>query len=185
MKIYTKKGDSGETSLVYGTRVSKGDDLIELYGKVDYLNSLVGLSASFLTSQNFKDVIENLQNIQSFLFSWGSLLASEDDKKAELNVDKDFVGQVEKLEKLIDQYTQELPELKSFILPGGHQGASSLHLCRTYSREIERYFVRYLNHNKITNRGDELKYINRLSDYFFTLSRIVNYRENISTPPWP
>ena len=172
MKIYTKTGDQGMTGLVGGTRVQKNDVRIEAYGTVDELNSLIGWLASY-EMMEFES--EFLSGIQHLLFSIGSNLAT-DRTKIELNSasiisDEDIL----KIENEIDRLGEDLPELRAFILPGGTQEGSLCHVCRTVSRRAERRILDISNDYNIDNQI--VKYINRLSDYFFVLSRYVTIRK--------
>ncbi len=174
MKIYTKGGDKGETSLVGGTRVSKAHVKIETYGTVDELNSSIGVFATALDGiyANF------LQNIQHKLFNIGSLLAAEDNLPFELPSVED--ADILILEEEIDRLNENLPKLKSFILPGGSMVAGQVHLARCICRRAER---------RVVALGEEeysviLRYLNRLSDYFFVLSREVLRLESKPEVKW-
>jgi len=160
MKIYTKGGDKGQTSLVGGTRVSKAHDKIEAYGTVDELNSAIGIIAS--SNQKYA---EFLNTIQHKLFNAGSILASENDLSFELpSID---LSDIELLEKEIDRLEKGLPRLKNFILPGGSIISAHTHLARCICRRAERRIVA-LEEDKYALI---LQYLNRLSDYLFVLSR--------------
>lgn len=169
MKIYTKTGDKGETSLIGGTRVWKNNPRIEAYGTIDELNSYVGLLTTYPLQ---KDDIEFLQQIQHKLFSIGSYLATDlnhtDLKAASILTEEDVIS----LEKAIDRMDATLPELKNFVLPGGSAAAATAHICRTITRRAERRMLDLINLN-IDIADLILQYINRLSDYFFTLSRYI------------
>jgi cob(I)alamin adenosyltransferase len=160
MKIYTKTGDTGQTSLVGGTRVSKSDAKIEAYGTVDELNSSIGIIASL--DSNY---IDFLKTIQHKLFNIGSVLAAEENLEFELpDIDQEDILV---LEKEIDRLNKGLPRLKNFILPGGSLLSAHTHMSRCICRRAERRVVvlkdeRYPKH---------IKYLNRLSDYLFILSR--------------
>lgn len=172
MKIYTKTGDQGMTGLVGGTRVQKNDVRIEAYGTVDELNSLIGWLASYELMQ-FES--EFLGEIQHLLFSIGSNLATDQTKialsSASIITDDDIL----KIENQIDRLGENLPELRAFILPGGTPEGSLCHVCRTVSRRAERRILDINNDYEIDNQI--IKYINRLSDYFFVLSRYVTIRK--------
>ena len=160
MKIYTKGGDKGQTSLVGGTRVSKAHDKIEAYGTVDELNSAIGIIAcSNEEHANF------LKTIQHKLFNAGSILASENDLSFELPSIQ--LSDIELLEKEIDRLEKGLPRLKNFILPGGSIISAHTHLARCICRRAERRIVG-LEEDKYALI---LQYLNRLSDYLFVLSR--------------
>ena len=171
MKIYTKTGDKGETGLIGGTRVSKSDPRIEAYGTVDELNSFVGLLGSYPALSTEKEVLEYIQHR---LFVIGSYLAT-DTSKSEIGVfsvirDEDIA----KIESEIDRINQILPELTAFILPGGSIEGSFCHICRTISRRAERRIIELKKTQHIDNVI--VIFTNRLSDYFFILSRYVSLR---------
>lgn len=169
MKIYTKTGDKGETSLIGGTRVWKNNPRIEAYGTIDELNSHLGLLTTY---QLQNEDVEFLQQIQHKLFSIGSYLATDinrtDLKAASILTEEDVMT----LEKAIDRMDATLPELKNFVLPGGSAAAATAHICRTITRRAERRMLDLINNN-IDIADHILQYINRLSDYFFTLSRYI------------
>ncbi|MBT8326923.1 MAG: cob(I)yrinic acid a,c-diamide adenosyltransferase [Bacteroidia bacterium] len=160
MKIYTKTGDKGETSLLGGTRVSKANQKLEAYGTVDELNSHVGMVASL--NDNHKTF---LQNIQHRLFNIGSLLATEKEVSFELPSIK--IEDIEVLEQEIDKLNENLPTLKNFILPGGSSSSAQAHIARCVCRRAERRVVALQNENYTIL----VQYLNRLSDYLFVLSR--------------
>ncbi|MBU1372805.1 MAG: cob(I)yrinic acid a,c-diamide adenosyltransferase [Bacteroidetes bacterium] len=180
MKIYTKTGDKGFTSLIGGTRVPKHHLRIEAYGTVDELNSYIGLIRDQEISEVDKDT---LKEIQDRLFTIGSTLAS-DPKKSKMKIPDLKETDIEFLEKQMDRMNEELPELKHFILPGGNTTASFAHLARCVCRRAERISV----HLAETEFVDEkvIIYLNRLSDYLFTLSRKITFdkksEENIWLP---
>ncbi len=160
MKIYTKTGDTGETSLVGGTRVSKSDAKIEAYGTVDELNSSLGVIASL--DVQYSDFIKSIQHK---LFNIGSVLAAEEDLSFEL---PDIaLSDITLLEQEIDRLNKSLPKLKNFILPGGSVLSAHTHVSRCICRRAERRVV-ILGDAKY---GTHIKYLNRLSDYLFILSR--------------
>ena len=176
MKIYTKTGDKGQTSLIGGKRVSKSDVRIEAYGTVDELNSLVGMVRDHVQDANLTQV---LISIQENLFSMGAILASEDPAKAKTSIeDKD----VEDLESAMDEMDKELEELRSFILPGGHPAVSYCHLARVVCRRAER---RVISLAEITEMDEMVViYLNRLSDFFFMLSRKLARDFGAEEIPW-
>ena len=171
MKIYTKTGDKGETGLIGGTRVSKSDPRIEAYGTVDELNSFIGLLGSYeaLSSESHM-----LETIQHRLFVIGSYLAT-DTSKTEISY-KSIIKDTDitKIEAEIDRMNQLLPELNAFILPGGSTEGSICHVCRTISRRAERRIIDITKTQAIDN--EIIIYINRLSDYFFILSRYISLK---------
>jgi len=168
MRIYTKTGDTGETSLIGGTRVPKHHLRIEAYGTVDELNSFIGMIRD--TNSNHPALIEVLSDVQDRLFTIGSLLAA-DPGKSKMKLPDLTESDVAGLEKEIDKMNQELPELTSFILPGGHVDASWCHLARCVCRRCER-LVTHLAQNAQVH-PIIIPYLNRLSDYLFVLSRKV------------
>lgn len=170
-KVYTKSGDTGETSLVNGDRVSKASLRVSAFGEVDELNSFLGLSRSFLeTSLAFALIDQELGLIQNDLFILGCDLASP------LGTEVPRVNDtmITDLENLIDRLLEELEPLKEFILPGGNQAASFLHVARTVARRAERLVVQLAQHEEINNSA--LIFLNRLSDYLFVVARVVNHR---------
>ncbi len=173
MKIYTKTGDKGETSLLGGTRVSKAHQKLEAYGTVDELNAAIGIIASSEpTHQKF------LKAIQHKLFNIGSLLALEKEVSFEMP-EVDLVD-IEILEKEIDRLNENLPVLKNFVLPGGSIINAQAHLCRCICRRAERRVVALENHKYAIL----VKYLNRLSDYLFVLSREYLRLENKDEITW-
>lgn len=176
-KIYTKTGDTGETSLVGGTRVSKFHDRIEAYGTLDELNAFVGLLADELEFDNIK---KDLISIQEKLFVLGSLIAHDGLKKVKLPDLKN--EDIEFLEQQIDEMQALLPQLKNFILPGGHTAVSKCHLCRVVCRRSERLVIKLSADYKINPLY--IKYLNRLSDYFFVLSRRLAQLLEVTEIQW-
>ncbi|MEL6668755.1 MAG: cob(I)yrinic acid a,c-diamide adenosyltransferase [Bacteroidota bacterium] len=167
MKIYTKGGDAGETSLFSGRRVSKAALRVIAYGDLDELNAHIGALRDH-TRGHLDGVDALLHEQQQQLFTAGALLA--DDRE---NVDKMQISDevIPMLEKAIDEMTDALPQLRSFILPGGHPAVSAAHLCRTVCRRAERQAVALGEQVELPERL--VSYLNRLSDYFFTLSRYL------------
>ncbi len=180
-EVYTKTGDAGTTGLVGGTRIKKSDPRIELYGQVDELNSFIGVAISQL-EKNFD--IDSLLKIQSALFDLGSNLACEKEKRIQFKLPQIKESAIERLELDIDQMDSKLNPLKNFILPGGDSAAAAFHVCRTVCRRIERQMVDFENHNQGEIPDNALKYINRLSDYFFILSRYINFNKGIQEIQW-
>lgn len=179
--VYTRTGDDGTTGLVGGTRIKKSDSRIHLYGEVDELNSYIGLGISFL-EENFDKFV--LKEIQSSLFDLGSNLACEKEKRIQFKLPQIKVSMIEKIESGIDQMDSELLPLKNFILPGGNSAAAAFHICRTVCRRIERQMVDFEEQNPGEIPPNALKYINRLSDYFFILSRYINFKEKRDETLW-
>lgn len=178
MKIYTKTGDKGQTSLLGGSRVPKHHLRIESYGTLDELNSHIGL----LRDQGLSDVMTSeLLEIQDRLFTLGSLLASEPGKsKVKIPETKD--EDIEFLEKAIDRMNEELPEMRSFVLPGGHQAVSVCHIARCVCRRAERIIVHLSEESEVPDLA--IQYMNRLSDYLFVLSRKISQDKGANESPW-
>jgi len=170
-KVYTRTGDSGETSLVGGQRVSKSSRRVEAYGDVDELNSLIGLARSWLTDVEIDGVLSVIQND---LFTLGADLASPETITVP-RIHEDFIS---KLEELSDKFLEELEPLKEFILPGGSQAGAALHLARTVARRVERRTVELKEVESINEQA--LVYLNRLSDLLFILARVTNHRAGVS-----
>jgi cob(I)alamin adenosyltransferase len=176
MKIYTKTGDEGKTSLFDNSRVWKSDERIMSYGAVDELNSSIGIALSLELDQEIKDILIKIQND---LFIVGSDLANPDmsDKKIRTTVEM-----ITFLEQKIDSLEPQLEQLTSFILPGGTLLASIIHLTRTISRRAETHVVE-LSKNEEINK-DAAIYLNRLSDLMFVLARSINNRKKIPDVVW-
>lgn len=179
LKIYTKTGDKGKTSLLGGEKIAKSDTQIEAYGNVDELNAFVGLlqNQSGITSSKENQLIW----IQENLFSIGSLLACSTDFKG-IRLPEISITHIRKLETWIDKYEENLPELNSFILPGGHPTVSTCHICRTVCRRAERSIIKLSIHKEIDE--NITSFINRLSDYFFILARKISNDLNLDETPW-
>lgn len=167
MKIYTKTGDKGQTSLATGQRVSKTDKRIEAYGTADELNSFVGLLRVQVPNN------EELGWIQNRLFDLGACLAG-----ATLRIDDEAIT---KVEQWIDRMQEQVPPLKAFVLPAGDEAACRAHVCRTIARRLERAMLACENKDKWQN---ELVFVNRLSDYFFVLARYLSFCANVSEEEW-
>jgi cob(I)alamin adenosyltransferase len=178
MKIYTKKGDSGTTGLIGGTRVAKHHIRIESYGTIDELNSYVGLIRDQDISNEIKSV---LMEIQDRLFTLGSLLAA-DPEKSKMVLPQIFEVDVMLLENKIDEMDSELEPMTSFVLPGGHATVSYTHIARCICRRAERITV--LLSEEYSVDPIIIQYLNRLSDYFFTLSRKLTKDLGASETPW-
>lgn len=175
MQIYTKRGDNGNTNLIGGRTISKDSIRVESYGTLDELNSLVGVIISQMSDEDLT-LKEELKEIQLHLFDCGTDLATLEGTR-EYIITKEAV---EWLENRIDTYSEEPPAIEKFVLPGGHPVASFIHLARTVTRRAERVIVS-LNKDEHINRA-VLIFINRLSDYFFALARVVNSRKGITEP---
>ena len=172
-KVTTKTGDTGETGLGNGERVSKNSPRVHTMGSIDKLNSIIGWART-LTS---KDTFDILGLVQQDLFNMGGEIAIPD---VEMNLlDESRVGW---LDSLTDHYNEQLPPLNEFILPGGNELSSRLHISRTECREAERNLIA-LSENEFVSPSHK-KYLNRLSDFFFVLARAVSSDENIEEIPW-
>lgn len=180
MSIYTKSGDKGETSLVGGQRLSKGDKRIDLYGDVDELNSFLGVAISSIEKGLETEI---MFKIQSSLFDLGSLLSCEVSERDKFKLPKINESIISELEQNIDIMDNEIPKLKNFILPGGSISAANFHVCRTVCRRVERKIIRYFS-NKNDLPDNSVEFLNRLSDYFFTIARFINFKKNISEIDW-
>ncbi|WP_251551838.1 cob(I)yrinic acid a,c-diamide adenosyltransferase [Neobacillus muris] len=173
MRIYTRTGDKGKTSII-GGRVDKDDTRVEAYGTVDEVNGFVGQAMTQLDTELFKDVVEDLEKIQHELFDCGGDLANITEKR-QLKLQQESIDY---LEKRIDEFIKEAPELERFILPGGTKPAASIHIARTVTRRAERLTVKLMKEDPVTPPL-ALSYLNRLSDYFFALARVINFRLNV------
>lgn len=185
-RIYTKAGDGGDTRLVGGQKVRKDDLRIECYGTIDELNSFIGLARTTLESftaaaTSLASLAATLKRVQHELFNLGSILATlpkDVHPKQPRITDKE----VAQLEKEIDQANEQLPALRSFVLPGGSRIDAELHVCRTICRRAERLLVA-LGHDAEAP-AEALHYLNRLSDAFFVWSRLVNHAMGTSETLW-
>jgi len=180
MKIYTKAGDLGSTSLIGGTRVPKSHIRIESYGTVDELNSFIGLLCDLLTNTEIKTV---LKEVQDRLFTVGSSLACDPDKEPALKIPDLKEDDIAYLESLMDKMNEVLEPMKSFILPGGHQAISTAHIARCVCRRAERWCVN-LQEEDLFVEPMVIKYLNRLSDYLFVLSRYIGHLNGVPDSPW-
>lgn len=173
MSIYTKTGDTGQTSLFGGKRVLKCEELVDVYGSIDELNSWIGKVASDIGSS---DVVEFLSSVQSDLFTIGSRLAGW---KTEL---KELPKRVKAMEERVDLLDDTLPKLSNFILPGGTKLASEIHVVRAVCRRVERQTVALGLHQKVDPHI--LIYLNRLSDLLFMLARFINHEAGVVEVTW-
>lgn len=180
LKIYTKTGDKGTTSLIGGTKVSKAHIRIETYGTVDELNSWIGLVSDQFSHKHSKKI---LKEIQDRLFTIGSSLACDPDKEPKMKIPDLQEADIELLEKEIDRMNEKMPEMKSFILPGGHMAVSSAHVARCVCRRCERLCVTLQEQNMFVDPL-VIKYLNRLSDYLFVLARFIGHRLKAKEIPW-
>ncbi len=181
LKIYTRTGDKGQTSLFGGKRVAKDDIRVEAYGTVDELNSAIGLAIAFVLSSKYQvlSIEKGLTKIRSDLFLIGYCLANT---KYIIQNTKYLKLRVEELEKIIDKLTEKLPGLHNFILPGGGRAGASLHFARTICRRAERRVVSLSKKEKVAL--EILIYLNRLSDLLFTMARFVNFKEKRKEIIW-
>lgn len=173
MRLYTRTGDKGQTSII-GGRVDKDDIRVEAYGTVDEVNCFVGQAVTELDASLFKDVLSDLEKIQHELFDCGGDLANVT-KKREPKLTEEAITY---LESKIDALIVEAPELERFILPGGAKASASIHIARTVTRRAERLVVSLMKADDTTPVVC-LQYLNRLSDYFFALARVINFRLNV------
>jgi len=178
MKIYTKTGDKGFTSLIGGTRVPKYHLRIESYGTVDELNSYVGLIRDQDISAHDKDL---LKEVQDRLFTIGSSLAS-DPEKSKMIIPDLHETDIELLEKEMDSMNEQLPELRHFILPGGNNAISYCHIARCVCRRAERLTV-HLSEESTVDEKVKI-YLNRLSDYLFVLARKIGNEHKVAENQW-
>lgn len=184
MKIYTRSGDEGQTSLIYGRRVDKDSLRVQCYGKVDEANSVIGMAVALLSDgstmnrqANFLDVQRMCARVQRDLFDVGRDLVTPEDKR-----DGFYIGQadVDLLERMIDTLDADNAPLQRFVLPGGHPAAGAFHVARTVVREAERNIISL---QKVEPVQPQLrKYLNRLSDFLFVMARLVNTRMAVEEP---
>lgn len=179
-KIYTKTGDKGSTSLIGGVRVPKNHIRIESYGTVDELNSYLGLVNDMAASQ---DIGDWLREIQDRLFTLGAVLATNPDKEVKMKLPDLHDADVQWLEQRIDMMNESLPEMRSFIIPGGQQAASACHVARCICRRAERLCVGMQEQDE---HIPELivQYLNRLSDFLFVLARYISHINGVEDLPW-
>lgn len=180
MKIYTKTGDKGTTSLIGGTKVLKSNERIEAYGTIDELNSHIGMCRDLISDTLLQ---ASLKEIQDRLFTIGAALACDPDKESRMKIPDLKLEDVVRLEKEMDSMDENLEPLQQFILPGGHPTVSQIHITRCVCRRAERLIVQLL----IREEGDDnliIQYMNRLSDYLFILARYVAKSMNIEEVNW-
>ncbi len=179
-KIYTKTGDKGSTSLIGGVRVPKNHIRIEAYGTVDELNSFIGMVNDMAANEKISGW---LREIQDRLFTVGSVLATNPDKEVKMKLPDVHDEDVTWLEQRIDEMNEVLPEMRSFILPGGQLAASTCHVARCVCRRAERICVGMQEQEE---QVPELivRYLNRLSDFLFVLARYIAHINNVDDLPW-
>lgn len=185
MKIYTKTGDKGMTSLVGGKRVEKSSVRIEAYGTVDELNAHIGVLIAELTPLDapfISEEIEVMERIQNSLFNVGTHLATEAEEVEKIPSAMLPQGEVERIEQHIDTLSESLPPLRGFVLPGGTKAAALAHVCRTVCRRAERRVIALRKETEVAE--EVVAYVNRLSDYFFLLSRKCNFIEGNNEKIW-
>lgn len=186
MKVYTGTGDRGKTSLFSGERVAKADVRIDAYGDVDELSAVIGAAAAQLP-EDAAVIGKALQGIQADLFELGAWLATTPASGAAGQLPPFEAARAEGLERAMDAMDAELPELKAFILPGGHPSAAMTHVARTVCRRAERHVLRLA---EAEAEGAEavppsvLVYLNRLSDYLFVCARYCNHLAGVADVPW-
>lgn len=182
MKIYTRRGDGGQTDLFHGGRVSKDDLRVEAYGTIDELNSFVGLAQVACADTRLRDM---LTHIQSRLFEAGSDLATplpESDGQDPAGLPRIGQVQIDELESFIDEVSAPVPDMKYFILPGGSEAAARLHVCRCVCRRAERIVVHLMQ--RVAGLELVQNYLNRLSDLFFAMARRANQLAGVEDVPW-
>jgi len=179
MKIYTKTGDKGETSLIGGKRVPKYDDRVEAYGTIDELNSHLGLIRDLLEDEKTREIVLDLQNQ---LFVAASIVASDSEETMK-KMPQISPENISSLELMMDEMNEDLPQLKNFVLPGGHVLASQAHIARTICRRAERLSLKATNAD-IEAVNMVTKYLNRLSDFLFILARQFANKNGIGDVLW-
>lgn len=184
MKLYTRTGDDGKTGLFSGDRVGKDHPRIDAYGTVDELNACVGLSVAAVVSGDelATDLRRDLTEIQSRCFDLGADLATPEGARNADKVGRFTDDDVSLMESLIDRYTDAAPDIKCFVLPGGTELAARLHLARTVCRRAERLMVHLGHGEPVTPQA--IRWINRLSDLLFAMSRAANHAAGVSDVPW-
>ncbi len=178
MKIYTKTGDKGKTSLLTGKRVPKYHPRIEAYGTIDELNSFIGLLNAYDFNANDKNTLTKVQNL---LFNIGSKLAM-DEKNYEYKLPELKNDDISLLENEMDRMENVLPRLNDFIIPGGDKAVALSHVCRSVCRRAERLCTELSENEEVDNLI--IIYLNRLSDYFFVLGRKIAFDKKIDIPRW-
>ena len=178
-RIYTKTGDDGTTGLFGGIRVRKDDLRIEAYGTVDELNATIGVVRTCALPES---ISEQIASISSVLFTLGADLATPLDPPPSFEIPRITMEHIGELESWIDRFDEQLEPLKAFILPGGTPAAAHLHVARTICRRAERCAVALAAHQDVGIYV--VRYLNRLSDYLFTVARAVNAEAGVADVPW-
>lgn len=178
-KVYTKTGDDGTTGLVGGSRVKKYDLRLESYGTIDELNACIGVVRSYPVP---KHVMDMLLEIQNKLFNIGSRLASDEKGEAYTAGLAVKTKDIEMLEKAMDTFEESLPKLENFILPGGELSVAQCHMARTICRRAERRIVEFSEQTPV--QTEIVKYVNRLSDFFFVLARYLGHHKGVDESNW-
>ena len=188
VKIYTKTGDKGRTSLFSGERTGKSDTQVEAYGDVDELNAVLGaLIGSMPEHRSYREPLSQLRNVQSHLFQIGTFLATTCGSSVAKGLKLLDEGIIENIEAYIDKMNGEMAPLSGFLLPGGSEAASWAHIARTVCRRAERHIVGMLEDKRTEEPWvptTVIAYINRLSDYLFVLARYCNHLSGVSDVPW-
>ncbi len=184
MKLYTRTGDDGKTGLFSGDRVGKDHPRIEAYGTVDELNACLGIACAAVPGDSdFHAALrDDLLMLQSRCFDLGADLATPEGAKNSDKVGRFEDADVEMLESMIDRYVAQAPEIRCFVLPGGTETAAHLHLARTTCRRAERFMVHLGHGEPVTPQA--IRWINRLSDLLFAMSRAANHAEGVEDVPW-
>jgi cob(I)alamin adenosyltransferase len=180
LKIYTKTGDGGKTSLIGGTRLPKSHIRIETYGTTDELNSWIGLVRDLIVNEAQREI---LKEAQDRLFTIGSSLACDPEKEPRMKIPDLVETDIQLLEKAIDSMNEHIPPMKFFILPGGHPVISQIHIARCVCRRAERLCVN-MQVQELFVEPRAIKYLNRLSDYLFVLARFIGYEMKVEEVPW-
>ena len=188
MKIYTRTGDNGTTSLVGGTRINKDDPRLEAYGTADELNSFIGLMMAKLKDDE-TDMRDLLLYLQNRLFNLGTLLATEPESKQQQWVQELYLTDADclKMEQAIDKISESLPVIRGFILPSGNERVALSHVCRTVTRRLERRMISLIYADGRQPNPDELialKFVNRVSDFFFVLAKKIGQNDNCEIFLW-
>jgi cob(I)alamin adenosyltransferase len=179
-KLYTRGGDRGETSLFGGERVPKDHLRVDAYGQLDHLSATIGFLVVALDEGEMRDELRQAQNA---LFDMGAELATPPGSRLEYKLPRSIEEEDwRRLERLLDEYDAQVPPLRTFVLPGGHETAARAHLARTTCRTAERAVVRLAHHEEV--RADVLTYLNRLSDFLFVCARLLNHRAGVEEVSW-